>query len=434
MKAANATIGQPTKKRFIILAVICLITCLNYLDRANLAVAGPYIREDLQLDPAMMGIVFSAFGWTYTLMQIPASWVLERWGSRITYTVVIIGWSLFTYFMGFATSLTMLIVFRLGIGFFEAPAFPINGKTVTNWFPQRERGMAIGWYTASEYVGLAFLTPFLAWLVTDFGWQYVFFVTGGIGIAVAAIWYFIYREPTQYQGINQDELTYINEGEAVTAAPEGGKIPWREIRVLYTQRQLIGLYIGHFAVTSTLFFFMTWFPSYLVSAKGMQMLKVGFVASVPFIAAIAGVLVGGKVSDWCIRRGYSLTVSRKYPVIVGLLLSTSIVLANYTDNITLVILIMSTAFFGQGIASTVAWALLSDIAPKKLMGMAGGVFNFCANLGGTLSPLAIGFIVKGTGSFEAALFFVAIIAVIGLLSYIFVIGTPHRINLDEVSK
>ncbi len=429
MKPSTVYVEKPTKARFIILFLICLITCLNYLDRANLAVAAPYLQKDLNFDPAMMGVVFSAFGWTYTLMQIPSGWLLDRWGARLMYGITIIGWSAFTFFIGLASSLTMLIIFRLGLGLFEAPAFPINARVITDWFPQSERGMAIGSYTAAEYIGLAFLTPFLAWILDRFGWQYIFFVTGVIGFIVWAVWHFIYRDPMQYKGINQAELDYIREGEVSALTPETRKVTWEKMRHLFIHRQLWGMYIGHFAVTSTLFFFMTWFPSYLVTAKGMGILKVGFYASAPFLAAIGGVLAGGKVSDWLISKGYSLSVSRKWPVIIGLLLSSTIVVANYTNDIHVVICSMSVAFFGQGVSSAVAWALLSDIAPRELVGMTGGVFNFCANLGGTISPLAVGLIVKSTNSFEAALFFVAVVALIGALSYIFIIGRPHRIEV-----
>ena len=427
-KIKEVTGEKRTRKRFFILFVVCIITCLNYLDRANIAVAGTSLQQDLQLDPVMMGIVFSTFGWTYTIMQIPTGWFIERLGPHVLYTFAIVGWSLFTGLTSLAMNFAMLIAFRLALGFFEAPAFPLNARIISDWFPQRERAQAISYYTAAEYIGLAFFTPFLAWIVQSFGWRMIFFGTGILGLFIAAIWHVTYSSPHNKKGVNKAELNYILDKENVRQASCKRSISFAEFRFFFLKRQLIGLYIGHFAVTSTLFFFMTWFPSYLVAERGMEILKAGIFTSLPFIAAIVGVLIGGRGSDALINRGYSLDVARKWPIIGGMLLSSCVIFANYIDNINAVVLIMCLAFAGQGVASTVAWALLSDIAPKDSIGIVGSIFNFCANLGGVISPLAVGIIIKYTGSFEAALSFIAIVALLGVVSYIFIIGKTHRIE------
>ena len=277
MLAEKSTDAKPTHKRFVIIALLCLITCLNYLDRANLAVAGTYLQRDLQLNAEMMGIVFSAFGWSYTFMQIPNGWLIERFSPYLLYGAAIIGWSLFNGLIGVAGSLTMLVGFRLALGFFEAPAFPVNARIVAEWFPKKERGRAIGCYTAAEYIGLAFFTPVLAWIISMFSWREVFFATGFLGILVAVIWFAKYKSPEQYPGISQAELRYIHDEKQEISAKR--KISFREFKYFLSQRQLIGLYIGHFAVTSTLFFFMTWFPSYLVVERGLKILQAGFFTS-----------------------------------------------------------------------------------------------------------------------------------------------------------
>ena len=148
------------------------------MDRASVSVVGPLIQKDLNLTPAMLGLIFSAFSWTYTSMQIPGGSLLDRFGSKFIYGISLIGWSIFTGLQAFATSFASLFGLRLFLGISESPAFPANNRITATWFPQKERGLATSVYTAGEYVGLAFATPLLFWITAHFGWQSVFFLPG----------------------------------------------------------------------------------------------------------------------------------------------------------------------------------------------------------------------------------------------------------------
>lgn len=424
--------NKSTKRRWFILFLVCAITFVNYLDRANLAVAAPSLSKEFALNPAMMGIIFSAMGWSYTCMQIPSGWFLDRFGPRLVYGVALLGWSVITAAIAIASGFRSMIGFRLGLGFFEAPAFPANNRIVTAWFPSNERGLAIGAYTGAEYIGLALCTPILTWLLLNFGWRSIFITTGIIGILFAFIWFIFYRDPADSKGVNQAELDLIKSGGGLSdTVVEQKKVTWKEMKHLFINRQLWGMYIGGFAIASILFFFMTWFPSYLVNEKHMAILKVGIYGALPYIAAIAGVLAAGRWSDWMISKDYGLGMSRKLPVIVGLLLSSVIIGANYTKDVNIVITFMSIAFFGQGMASAISWALLSEIAPKELVGLCGGTYNFVANMGGALSPLIVGYLIVSTGSYSSALVFVSSMGLLGALSYVFIVGKPSRIVISE---
>jgi ACS family D-galactonate transporter-like MFS transporter len=197
------------------------------------------------------------------------------------------------------------------------------------------------------------------------------------------------------------------------------------------KRQILGASIGQFCGNSTLVFFLTWFPTYLATERHMDWLKSGFFAVMPYIAATVGVLVGGWISDALIRVTGSASIGRKLPIVAGLLLATTIVLANYVSSNQLVILVMSIAFFGQGMVN-LGWTLISDVAPKPLMGLTGGVFNFCANLAGIVTPLVVGFILQATGSFYGALAYIAVLGLIGAAAYIFIVGDVHRVALEEI--
>jgi MFS transporter, ACS family, D-galactonate transporter len=424
--------NKPTRKRWLILALICLVTFVNYLDRANLAVAAPTISSEFGFDAVRMGLIFSAMGWSYTAMQIPAGWFIDRIGPRKIYAIALAGWSAFTIFIGLGKNFGVFLLNRIGLGFFESPAFPTNSRIVTTWFPSKERGFAIGSYTGAEYIGLALCTPILTWLLVTFSWRSIFIATGALGLTITIIWLMFYHDPAHTKGINKEELQLIKEGGGLgDTIAEERKVPWSEMKYLFRGRQMLGMYIGGFANSAILFFFMTWFPSYLVSEKHMTILKVGFYGAVPYLAAIAGVLFAGKWSDGMISKGKGIGMARKLPVIAGLLLSSFIIGANYTNEINTVIIFMCIAFFGQGMASTVSWALLSEIVPKQLVGLSGGTFNFFSNLGGTLSPLIVGFLIGSTGSYASALVFVSAMGIMGACAYIFIIGKPHRIVIPE---
>ncbi|GGF42085.1 MFS transporter [Aliidongia dinghuensis] len=414
----------------MILALIAIGTTINYLDRSVVGIAAPTMSRELGLNAALMGVIFSAFSWTYTASQIPAGILLDRFGTRTIYYAALTLWSLFTGLQCLATGFFSLLGLRLSMGVAEAPCFPTNSRVVAMWFPQHERARATGVYTFAEYIGLAFLTPLLFWIQAEFGWRMLFAIVGGAGIAYGFVWWSKYREPHAAKTVNQAELDYIEAGGGVVSgAKTSQRFEWSQIPYLLRQRAMAGICIGQFACNSTNVFFLTWFPTYLSQERHMEWLKVGWIAVLPFIAASVGTLVGGWISDALLRRGVSLNWARKGPVITGLLLASVIVTANYVRSDAVVIAILCVAYFAQGM-SALAWMIVSDIAPKGLLGLSGGIFNLFANAAGIVTPLMIGLIVNATGSFVGALAFISVVTLTGALSYIFVVGDLKRIELN----
>ena len=427
----SAVQAKPTRRRYITLLMIFITVVICYVDRANLAVASAHIQEEFGITKAQMGYVFSAFAWLYTLCQIPGGWFLDRVGSRLTYFIAIFGWSVATLLQGFATGLLSLIGLRAITGIFEAPAFPTNNRLVTSWFPEQERASAVGFYTSGQFVGLAFLTPLLIWIQELLSWHWVFIITGGIGIIWSFIWIKFYQAPSQSKGINKAELEYIREGGAMVDgdAPSEKKTrtkltaaDWK----LVFHRKLCGVYLGQFAVTSTLWFFLTWFPNYLTQEKHIAALTAGFMTTVPFLAAFVGVILSGIVADRLVRSGRSLGFVRKTPIICGLLISTCIMGANYTNDPIWIMTLMAIAFFGNGFAS-ITWSLVSSLAPVRLIGLTGGMFNFVGGLGGITVPLVVGYLAQDYG-FAPALVYISAVALIGALSYILLVGDVKRVG------
>jgi len=423
---ASATLPR-TRTRFMILALISGGTMINYLDRSVMGIAAPSISGDLGLDAAMMGLVFSAFSWTYAASQIPGGILLDRLGTKFTYWLALTLWSIFTGLQGLANGLFSLLGLRLLVGAAEAPCFPTNSRVVATWFPQQERARATGIYTFAEYVGLAFLSPLLYWVLHAYGWRVLLFAVGLLGVAYGLVWWKKFHEPHESKTANRAELDYIAAGGGVV---DGGqratRFAWSQIPALLKHRNMLGICLGQFACNSTNVFFLTWFPTYLVTERHMPWLKVGLIAVLPFIAASVGTLFGGWLSDRLLRKGYSLNVARKLPVIAGLLTASVIVAANYVQSDALVVAILCVAYFAQGM-SALAWMIVSDIAPKGLLGLSGGLFNLFANAAGIVTPLAIGIIVSTTGSFVWALAFVSAVTVMGALCYLFLVKDIQRL-------
>ncbi len=423
--------SRPTRTRFVILTLLFLSVVINYLDRANLSIAGPALAKELGIHSIRMGLVFSAFGWSYVLCQIPGGWLVDRIHPRKLYALLIALWSVASALLGLASSVAVLFALRLAIGALEAPSYPINNRVVTTWFPERERATAIGVYTSGQFIGLALLTPALVYLQVHFGWRSIFISVGLAGVIWAAVWRRMYRGPLSYRGANEAEIELIRSGGGLVDLgdrnPGGSERTFRlrDLGYVLSKSKLWGIYIGQYALNSTLWFFLTWFPTYLVQYRGIGFQQAGWLASLPFLGAFAGVICSGLSSDFLLRRGLSLSFARKAPIVAGLLLSTTIMGANYTRTPGWTITFMGVGFFGNGLAS-ITWSLISAVAPKPMIGLTGGVFNFMGNMASVTVPLIIGALVRG-GKFSLGLTYISVLALVGALAYILMVGKIERL-------
>jgi len=429
--------------RYLILLIIFIVTAVNYADRATLSIAGTDVAKELQLDSVSMGYIFSAFGWAYLLMQIPGGWLLDRFGSKRVYTYSLFFWSLFTFLQGFVDVFPLawagvsMFIMRFMLGFSEAPSFPANARIVAAWFPAKERGTASALFNSAQYFSLALFSPLLGWLTYAWGWEHVFTVMGGIGFVLTFAWVKFVHNPTDHPRMTREELEYIAANGAVVDMDHkkagddkkaGPKFDY--IKQLLSNRMMLGIFFGQYFLNTITWFFLTWFPIYLVQEKGMSILKVGFVASIPALCGFVGGVLGGLFSDYLIKRGSSLTVARKVPIVMGMLLASSIILCNYTNNTALVVALMALAFFGKGFGA-LGWPVISDVAPKEIVGLCGGVFNVFGNVASIATPLVIGYMVKELHSFNGALVFVGCSALMMMVCYLFVVGDIKRMELKK---
>nr|EKX3221883.1 MFS transporter [Klebsiella pneumoniae] len=359
-QAATAA-EKRTNARYWIVVMLFIVTSFNYGDRATLSIAGSEMARDIGLDPVGMGYVFSAFSWAYVIGQIPGGWLLDRFGSKRVYFWSIFIWSMFTLLQGFVDIfsgfgiIVALFTLRFLVGLAESPSFPGNSRIVAAWFPAQERGTAVSIFNSAQYFATVIFAPIMGWLTHEVGWSHVFFFMGGLGIVISFVWLKVIHDPNNHPGVNQKELDYIAEGGALINMDQKSsaqKVPFSvkmgQIKQLIGSRMMIGIYIGQYCINALTYFFITWFPVYLVQARGMSILKAGFVASIPAVCGFVGGVLGGVISDWLMRRTGSLNIARKTPIVLGMLLSMTMLMCNYVNVEWMVIGFMAMAFFGKG--------------------------------------------------------------------------------------
>lgn len=433
-----------TRVRYLIILMLFVVTVINYGDRAVISIAGAPLSHQLHIGPVAMGYILSAFGWSYVACQVPGGWLLDRYGTKWVYAASILFWSVFTLTQGWVVlvgggaAITLLFLFRLLVGAAEAPSFPGNARVVAAWFPGSERGMASAIFNSAQYFAPVIFAPLTAWVVQDYGWPWAFVLMGVAGLIALLFWVRLVHAPEDHPAIGGGELALLREGGALmemggaTASSPRQRAAkpasWGMIRQLLTNRMLLGVYIAQHCINVITYFFLTWFPIYLVKDRGMSILKAGFVASVPALLGFVGGILGGIISDWILRRTGSLTWARKIPIIGGMLLSMSIIGCNYVSQPAFIVGLMALAFFGKGVGA-LGWAVVSDTSPRESGGISGGLFNMFGNTAAITTPIIIGYIVHATGSFNGALLFVGVNAFIAMAAYLVLVGRIERVEL-----
>lgn len=428
--------------RYFIVFMLFFVSSLNYGDRATLSMAKSGLCADLQLTNTSFGWLLTAWAWSYVIAQLPAGWLLDRFGSKKVYGVAFFLWSFFIFLMGFAgflhgrTAFVVLFALLFLAGFSFAPAFPGNGRFVAAWFPTKERGTASSIFNASQYFSLVLFAPLMGWIMGRLGWHYVFWVMGGLGLLLTPVWFKMAYSPKEHPRVTPAELEHIERGGGLVNMDLGAKagarfnVKWSHVQQLLGNRMLLGVYLGQFCITTLTYFFIQWFPDYL-KHRGMSIEQVGYAAAAPALCGCLGGILGGVSSDFMLRRGFSLTFARKLPIVVGMLLSCAMIACNYVHAIWLVVIFMSIAFFGKGIGA-LGWTVVSDTSPKEITGLSGGIFNIFGNTAAITTGSIIGYLYDRTGSYAAALIYVGANALGAIFCYLVIVGEIKRVELRTV--
>ncbi|BBN97924.1 MFS transporter [Sporolactobacillus terrae] len=424
----NEIHSKRTNVRWKIGILMWLAITINYLDRANLSAASPDIMRDLHINSAEMGIVMSAFFWSYMIFQIPSGWLADKVGHRISMSLAVAWWSIATAITGLAHGLASLIGLRVLLGVGEAGAMPSNSGIATRWFPDHERGKISAFYDTGSKVGTAIAMPLIVWIVSNFGWKFSFVISGMIGLFWVIAWIWYYNDPEKQKYINKEELSYIRDGQKKKEGlTKEQPMKWYQ---LFKYRNVWAMCFGFFTLNYAIFFFITWFPAYLVEERGMAAMTMGFTAMIPPLAGIAGEMLGGWTTDYLyFKKQKSLTFSRKFNLVIGMLLATSILFAGITQSIVVCIALLSLSYAGLAFAAAALWCLPGDVAPQNMTSTLGGVQNCASNFGGIIGPIVTGFIITATGSFVPALVVSGIATLLGALTYLFWLGKVEAIKV-----
>jgi len=404
-------------RQTIALVLLVLTGVINYLDRATLAVANEYIRADLGLSLGQMGLLLSAFSWSYALCQLPVGALVDKIGPRWLLGAGLVIWSVAQAAGGLAASFGWFVVARIVLGIGEAPQFPAAARVVSNWFPLRARGTPTGVYNSASPLGVALAPLILTPLILATSWHWAFFMTGALGLVAALIWVSLYRDPVRAQ-MSEAERAYLDEGQAVGPAPATSFASWR---ALFRYRATWGMLLGFFGSVYLNWVYLTWLPGYLRTQRHMELAQAGFAASVPFLCGFAGALVAGWASDRVTRNATSPVASRRRAVVVSMLGMVAFTIpAALVESNTVAVACISIVIFLANASSACSWSLVTAVAPRSRIASLGALQNFGGFLGGALAPILTGYIAQAW-SFVPALLTGAAIAFLSAMAYHFLV-------------
>ncbi|WP_269511288.1 MFS transporter [Burkholderia sp. IMCC1007] len=405
----------------IALALLMASGIVNYLDRGTLAVASSAIRNDLGLSLSQMGLLLSAFSWSYALCQFPVGGLVDRIGPRRLLGIGLIVWSVAQAAGGIVGTFGWFIVARIALGIGEAPQFPSAARAVSNWFPLRARGTPTGIFNAASPLGTALAPLLLSILVASFSWRWAFIATGALGLVVAAVWFALYRDPARAQ-LTAAERDYLDaDAQTAVAAP---KLTFAEWRSLFSHGTTWGMLIGFFGSVYLNWVYLTWLPGYLTMERHMSLVRTGFAASVPFLCGFIGSLLAGWLSDRVTRHSRSPVVSRRNAVVVAMLGMVAFTIpAALVQSNTVALACISIVIFLANAASACSWALATAAAPPSRIASLGAIQNFGGFIGGALAPILTGVIAQ-KWSFVPALLTAAAIAFAGAIAYLVLVRKP----------
>jgi ACS family D-galactonate transporter-like MFS transporter len=400
-QAATASAG--TTVRWRIFGIVFVLVVINLIDRTALSIAMPTIAKEFNLEPAMQGLILSAFFWSYAALQIPGGWLIDRFGPRALITGATIGWGIFQTIAGLCTGGVTLLLSRIGLGAAEAPLFPAGAKLNSIWLSPKERGRGAVLMDSGAPLGAAFGGVIIAWLILAFdSWRTAFVVAGVATILLGYLaWWYLRDNPAEHPGVDARELALI-EASAASAASAEAAAP-KQI----SPRSLSAILLGRMSWAMINFGLLTWGPSYLAQARGFDLKQMGGATFVIFLSGMFGSLLSGFLVDKLQEKGLRRSVTYKLALgFSGLgVMASFLALPEITDPVMAVALLSVTLFllyFGS-----LYWSLPAILAPREKVGIVGGAMNFAGSASGIAIPIITGLILQATGTYLMVLYFFA---------------------------
>ncbi len=403
--------GKIGRNGKIILIFLFLAGVINYLDRSALSVAAPFIQEDLKLTPGQMGIIFSSFSIGYAIFNFVGGVASDKFGAKITLFVAMIVWSLFSGAIVLVVGFVSLFIVRILFGMGEGPLSATINKMVNNWYPPSKRATAVGLANSGTPLGGAISGPIVGYIALHLGWRVSFVAIMVIGLIWAISWWFFAKEKPDY--IEETKIDEKADIAPVTTFKLGYYL--KNPTVLFTA-------FAFFAYNYILFFFLTWFPSYLVDARNLSIENMSLITVIPWVLGFLGLAMSGIVSDFVYKHTVQKGVlfSRKVVLVVCLFLSAvcigiSGIVTTTAGAVTLVALSVLFLY----LTGAIYWAIVQDVVDSNNVGSVGGFMHLLANTAGIIGPTITGYIIQTTGTYTAAFILAGGLAVIASIAVIF---------------
>ncbi|MGV8093134.1 MAG: MFS transporter [Mangrovibacterium sp.] len=380
--------------RWWILGLVALATAINYLDRQNFPMVYVEIKKSIAISDSQFGLLSSVFLLTYGTMYAVGGRIVDLFGSRIGYAVIVIWWSIANMLHGLVSSVLGLGVARFFLGAGEGGGFPASAKVVSEWFPEKERSFAFGIFNTGSSIG-AIIAPTLIFLIVSFfgNWRWTFLIFGALGLLWVAGWLILYNKPLKSRYVTEKEKAYVLKETTGDGSSVIG-ISWFE---LFRFRKMWGLLVVKFLTDSAWFFFIFWLPKYLHDIRGLDIQGIGTYAWIPYAMAGFGSFVGGWLSSYLIRRDLSLDLARKIALgISAAFLPASLFITTTTSALT-AIFFFGIAMLGHQFWSTIVQTLAVDIFPSKIVGSVAGLMGCIGTYGAMIFCLIIGYIIQNEG-------------------------------------
>ncbi len=400
--------------RWYVVALLFAATAISYIDRQNLTVVAPILRDELGISNSGYAQILSAFLLAYTIMQALTGWLIDKLGTRNGFALIMLWWSVAAMLHAFGEGVVSFSIYRFLLGAGEAGSWAACVKAVSEWFPHRERGIANALWGVGTSAGLVISVPVVAWIALVLGWQYSFILTGLLGFIWLFIWMRFYRLPEEHPALSAEELIHIQEGRQ---SPKSAtiKIPYF---ALLKSRNVWAVILARVLADPCSWFYHFWIPEFLKRSAGFSIADIGKYAWIPFLTQGIGILLGGLSSDWLYRRGMKVITARFTVMLIGMLCMFVGLLAAFQFNIFIVFSAVSIATFGFGLWAPNMMTLCGEAFPRHVVGSVTGLSGMGAGFGGMAFTLATGWTLDNFG-YSPVFFAAAIFPLLAILVLFF---------------
>lgn len=422
--------------RWIIVFLLFLVYMINYLDRVALSITVPMIEKELTINPEQFGMIFGSFFFGYAIFNFIGGLAVDKFGPTLVMGLAVGLWSVFCGMTAIATGFYSMLILRVLFGMAEGPICASANKMINGWFPKKQAATAMGLLSAGSPLGGAVAGPIVGYLAISFGWRPAFMVIASIGIVWMVVWFFTVADnPLKSKRVSPEELRlvdemkneHLSEEENMAQAAHGLGYYLRQPIILVTA-------FAFFCYNYILFFFLSWFPAYLVQAHGLNIKEMSLTTVIPWIVGFVGLALGGYISDKIFNITGRLLLSRKIILVVSLLAAAiCVALAGIVTSVVPAVILMSVSIFFLYTTGAIYWAIIQDVVHKSRVGGTSGFIHLVGSVSGIIGPVVTGFIVQNTGRFDSAFILAGGVAALGAMLVFFVIKPPKQLPDSTLS-